>query len=172
MDCHKKSISPSNVDQVDNVSLEFSNGLRLGDEDGACLHDTSHQCRCKDDKWVQCIFYWCDPENNLVKWLDSFDFNFYVSVLWFCLRAAAWGGGGFVLWKAQLRATHSLQGPFWLGDTANSQPQFYGSLTVMLLFFSLGYPIRVRVPDWKECAVQYTWTRVNLGVMFSLRTSN
>jgi hypothetical protein len=108
----------------------------------------------------------------LVKWLDSFDFNFYVSVLWFCLRAAAWGGGGFVLWKAQLRATHSLQGPFWLGDTANSQPQFYGSLTVMLLFFSLGYPIRVRVPDWKECAVQYTWTRVNLGVMFSLRTSN
>jgi hypothetical protein len=71
----------------------------------------------------------------LVEWLDSFDFNFYVSVLWFCLRAAAWGGGGFVLWKAQLRATHSLQGPFWLGDTANSQPQFYGSLTVMLLFF-------------------------------------
>lgn len=138
MDCHKKSISPSNVDQVDNVSLEFSNGLRLGDEDGACLHDASHQCRCKDDKWVQCIFYWCDPENNLVKWLDSFDFNFYVSVLWFCLRAAAWGGGGFVLWKAQLRATHSLQGPFWLGDTANSQPQFYGSLTVMLLFFFPG----------------------------------
>ncbi len=150
MDCqsHKKAISPSNVDQLDNVSLEFCNGLRLGDEDGACLHDASHQCRCKDDKWVRHSI--ATTQKHLVKWLDSFLFYFFMClVLWF-----AWGqleGEEVLSSGKQLRATHSLQGPF---DSVTQQipnhnlMDHFTVINASSFFFFLGYPIRVWVPDW------------------------